>query len=214
MKGIVSFSVLIGFLTLVFSCGETKKPEVNNDVVNEKVKEICLFYHHDDSVNVHWVAYKHTAKAAVHGDFDSVKITSREPVKNIEDMVSSASFTIFTSSSNSKDAARDMKIKKTFFGSLASSNTITGKVKSLEGSKAIVSIKMNEIEKDIPMVYTLEGDKIRLETSIDIKDWNAQDALALLNEVCSERHTGADGVNKLWDEVKISVSTTLLKDCK
>ena len=37
-----------------------------------------------------------------------------------------------------------------------------------------------------------------IKTSIDVLEWEAQNALNALNEVCSERHTGPDGVNKLY----------------
>ncbi|MCI5057224.1 MAG: YceI family protein [Flavobacteriales bacterium] len=215
MKKSVFLYIGACIIGLMMACGGSEQPKnVEQPPKKEERKEICLYYHHDDSVNVHWVAYKHTAKAAVHGDFDSISILAKEPVKDIDDMIASASFTIYTSSTNSKDAARDKKIKASFFGKMLNTQSITGVVKSLEGSKATVAIKMNDVEKDIIMDYSKEGDRIKLEAVINVNDWNGQEALNSLNEVCSERHTGADGVNKLWDEVKVSVSTTLLKDCK
>ncbi len=54
-----------------------------------------------------------------------------------------------------------------------------------------------------------ETQELIIKTSIDVLEWGAQNALNALNEVCSERHTGPDGVNKLWPDVDITVIAEL-----
>ena len=64
------------------------------------------------------------------------------------------------------------------------------------------------------MQCTFENEELTLSGTILISDWNGQEALASINQACEIKHTGADGVNKIWDEVAISVKTTLKKECK
>ena len=44
---------------------------------------------------------------------------------------------------------------------------------------------------------------------MDLKNWNAIDALNALNKVCFDLHKGADGVSKTWEDVAIEIETYL-----
>jgi hypothetical protein len=46
---------------------------------------------------------------------------------------------------------------------------------------------------------------------MDLKNWNALEALASLNKACEALHTGPDGVSKTWEDVAINASVFLSK---
>jgi hypothetical protein len=62
-------------------------------------------------------------------------------------------------------------------------------------------------------VAITEG-RIALSGVIELGNWSAQPNVDALNKVCYDLHKGADGVSKLWPEVKLEVSTTLNKNCQ
>ena len=76
----------------------------------------------------------------------------------------------------------------------------------------VASITMNGETNDIPMDITIADERrVTLVGTMNLKDWNALDALASLNKVCFDLHKGADGVSKTWEDVAIEVSTFLRK---
>ena len=69
------------------------------------------------------------------------------------------------------------------------------------GIGALNSIKSADIDND-------GEDELVFGNSqgfVHILDWDADVALGKLNEVCLEKHTGTNGINKLWPNVDIVV---------
>ena len=73
---------------------------------------------------------------------------------------------------------------------------------------------MNGISKSYDGEVKVDGEQITFLTEIDLVDFNGQPAVDSLGVVCEAKHTGEDGINKLWTEVEIAVKTTLVKECK
>ncbi|PCJ88186.1 MAG: hypothetical protein COA57_03655 [Flavobacteriales bacterium] len=208
----------IAYLTiasLIISCGSpqqsTKKEQPEP---SPAPKEKCTYSYNHSSTGIYWTAYKHTAKAPVQGQFDSLEVTGANPSENATDVLDGLQFKIFTSSINSKDAARDKKIIESYFGAMESTDVISGSVKSAVDGKATLLLKINNIEKEQTAEYKIEGEVLTLTAVVDIVNWEGQGAVESLNKVCYERHTSTDGTSKLWPDVKILVETTLNKECE
>ena len=108
-----------------------------------------------------------------------------------------------------------MKVVADFFGNMLNPTVICGKIKDIEGSEngnGNVLIKMNGIEKLIPFKWKIEkNNQFILKTKLNVLNWDLDEALEILNNVCLKKHTDKNGENKLWPNVEITVFTTLIK---
>jgi hypothetical protein len=206
---IVGLGILVS--TLFFSCGSpTPKEQENNNSPN---KENCVYSYVNDSTGVFFTAYKFSNKLGVNGRFDV--FTASETEKSLDPMAFLTNFSlkVDVSSVNTKDTSRDGKLYRFFFQQLVNTPMIEGKIISVDGNKGVMTFKMNDIEREVPFSLNITNETVELRTTIDVLDWNGQDAMDSIGEVCSELHVGADGVRKLWSEVAIYIKTTLKKEC-
>ena len=58
-----------------------------------------------------------------------------------------------------------------------------------------------------------EGDGTELQAMFSL-DKIGQESIDSLGVVCEAKHTGPDGVNKLWEDVELVIRTTLVKTCE
>ena len=75
-------------------------------------------------------------------------------------------------------------------------------------------MKLNDVESDVKMMWTVSGDTVNIEGMIDLANFKAQPAVDSLNIACYDLHRGADGESKTWSEAKVYVRSILKKDCK
>ncbi len=207
---------------LLFACGgnpeqKTESSQEKSSAKETKAQQSCTYVYDPSATSIVWEAYKYTERAAVGGKMDSVTVSNVPNAESALGVMENASFTVHTNSVNSNNSDRDMKIRKYFFGSLATPKEITGSIKSWDtgAKKATVGLNINGVSKDLVMDYEVSNDtRVKLSGSIDVTEWNAGGAIAKLNEICKELHTGSDGKSKLWPDFKLTVVTTLLKeDC-
>ena len=89
---------------------------------------------------------------------------------------------------------------------------IKGSIKYIN-NEVTASITMNGVTNDLPMDIVITDERrVVLTGTMNLKDWNALDALASLNKICFDLHKGPDGVSKTWDDVAIEVNTFLRKN--
>lgn len=202
---LLSAALLTG---LLFSCGsETKKTKENST-------EKCQYEVVNENSTLEWTAFKFTERKGVSGTFREINIDGMKSSEDPKTLIESLSFSIPTATVESANPERDGKISKQFFGTI-STDKITGEVKSLgKDGKAVISIKMNGISKDVTGEYTLNAGNFVFKASIDVADWNALPGITALNAICKDLHTGTDGVSKLWSEVDLSFTTVLKKTCE
>ena len=204
--------VVLGLLGLVaFSCGETT--EQHTEELIETV-EVCTYAYNPESTVIGWTAFKFTERLGVNGVFEKVDVLIAQDSEEMLQTLSGASFTIPISSVNSENTDRDYKIQNSFFGTMESTEVISGLVKSIDAEKALVEISMNGISIEYEGAVAVDGEKVNFTTTIDMVDFEAQHSVDSLNIICTDLHKGSDGVSKLWSEVDIYVETTLVKDCK
>lgn len=204
---------LVSIPFILFSCGEketTQAPE--QETVNE-VKQ-CEFTYDASTTLVNWTAFKLSEKVGVNGSFDSVVVTNTKVGQTVEEVLSGATFEIFTSTVNSKDSIRDWKLANKFFGMMNAPEKIYGTITELHNGSGLVSLTMNGKSVKTEVKYTVKEDnKFMLTTTINVPDWDAQMALDSLGNVCAAKHTGEDGIKKLWPDVEVKVFTDLIKTC-
>lgn len=205
------FSVLILALTLsIVACKNEKKETKTTET---EVVETEKFVAKPEATSVKWTAYKTTEKKGVGGEFKTVNFEIKSGA-SVEEALNNLEFSIPISSLFTNDATntRDAKIKESFFGSMLNTEFLKGTIKVADGKYA-ASLTMNGVTHDLPLdVKVTEERRVTMSGVMNLKDWNALDALAALNKVCFDLHKGPDGVSKTWEDVAIEVSTYLRKN--
>jgi polyisoprenoid-binding protein YceI len=211
--------LFLAFSLFLTSCGSEEKKEENKkdkkESKEEKTSEDCTYTIDAEKINVSFIAYKFESKKGVNGQFQEIEINGANAVADPMLASEGISFSIPISSLYTGDPARDKKIKESFFGTMAATEMITGSVKSLEGEKAVLEIKMNEITFEIEATQKLEMESIILEAEINTDNWNGQDAIAALHKVCEANHADPEGGKSiLWPNVTLKIQGQLKKECK
>jgi polyisoprenoid-binding protein YceI len=166
------------------------------------------------NVTVAWTAYKTASKIGVSGTFDKVdyKAVAKDG-KNFREILVGSSVNIDTSSVNSKNTGRDVKLVKFFFKQM-DSNTMNAKITDIKADKKLkdkartgvvtLDVTMNGITKSVPMKYSFANGIFSAKGTIDIFDFSASKALSSINKACFDLHKG-----KTWNDVSIAFSTNI-----
>ncbi|MBL1279460.1 MAG: YceI family protein [Fluviicola sp.] len=211
MKKTIYLFASLFLAATITSCGSSESN--HDDHEEEHAEPICTYSYNEESTEFEWTAYKTSEKKGVPGTFNEIEVTSESSSDPLE-VLKSISFTMNTASVETQNEDRNGKVAKHFFETI-NTEKIEGSIKSLsEDGKAMIEITMNGISVEIDGEYVLNGSAFSFESVIDVSAWNALAGIEALNEVCSELHTGEDGVSKLWTEVKLTLKTKLSKDCE
>lgn len=207
MKPFKILAIILSFTCILACKNEKKDTDTTSETPTENVEQYVV---KPEGTSVKWTAYKTTEKKAVGGEFATLKfnnksgVTPQEALNNLE-------FSIPVSSLMTKDVGRDAKIKASFFGAMLDTDLITGKIKYFN-NKCSAELTMNGVTTDLPLDVTITDERrVKMTGVINLKDWNALDALASLNKVCFDLHKGSDGVSKTWEDVAVEISTYLRK---
>ena len=165
-------------------------------------------------VTVAWTAYKTASKIGVSGTFD--KVDYKRVVKsgkNFREILVGSSVNIDTSSVNSKNTGRDIKLVKFFFKQM-NANTMNAKITDIKADKKLkgkartgvvtLDVTMNGVTKSVPMKYSYDSGVFSAKGIIDIFDFSASKALSSINKACFDLHKG-----KTWNDVSIAFSTNI-----
>jgi hypothetical protein len=175
----------------------------------------CNYSYDANASKLDWTAYKTSEKVAVKGTFNTLNVNKTNRNENMEKVLLGATFEIPSLSVNSQNPERDKKIAEQFFGAMTNTQTISGKITSLNNGIAQINIVLNETTQNIQGKYTFGNEgRFALDATIDLKNFKAENAVKSLNDACGKLHAGADGISKLWDEVTLHFETQLKKSCK
>jgi len=213
---ITRFSVFAVGATLFTMSACSPSANHNSDAAGTDPQTDCVYSYDHESTKFAWTAFKFTERVGVGGTFDTVLVRGvQSGASSPGDVIRSLEFEIPVASVNTQNPDRDMKIQRFFFGTLAGTDTIRGRVASVNDSTGVVklAVAMNGVNRMVEMNLTEEGSAWNLETTIDVNDWNASTGIDSLNNVCYDLHKGADGVSVLWPEVKLELSTVFKTDC-
>jgi len=164
-------------------------------------------------VTVAWKAYKTASKIGVGGVFDKVDYTPvAKEGKNFRSILVGSSVKIDTSSVNSKNEGRDVKLVKFFFEQMT--GNIDAKITDIKADKKIkgkprtgvvtLDVTMNGVKKSVPMKYSFADAVFSAKGVIDILDFSAHKALSSINKACFDLHKG-----KTWSDVTIAFTTNI-----
>jgi len=199
MKKIFIVTILSLFVLNLTSCKKEKEVTTKK---NETAKKYII---DSKSAVVHWTGYKTSDKVPVKGIFKQVGISGVKSAANPVEVIKNVKFIIPVSSIFSNDSIRDFKLTNFLFGKMSNTEHIIGKASLQDNGKGEASITMNGFTKNVPVSYEVHGNDIKISAKIDLNNWQAQVAVAALNEVCSEKHKAADGKSVTWSEVDIMV---------
>jgi len=206
MKKIVYSLVICFTIAQMISCKSEAKKET--ETTKEEVKAAKKDFVLQEATNtINWVAYKTTDKVPVKGQFQKVNITAGGEGDTAKEAINNAEFSIPVSSIFTQDSSRDFKIRKFFFGIMDKTELLSGKLVLENDSIGYADLTMNSTTKKLPFKYTLNGKEFSLNATMNISDWQAQNALDSLNTACKDLHKGADGVSKTWDDVALTITS-------
>lgn len=200
---------------MVFILGFTSCKNEKKDTKNETVKTATTkqFVIKPEATSVKWTAYKTTEKKGVGGEFTTVNFDEKSGASP-QEALNGLNFSIPISSVFTNDASntRDAKIKEFFFGAMLDTELLKGSIKYINDTY-VATLTMNGVTNDLPLDIKITDERrVTLTGTMNLKDWNALEALASLNKVCYDLHKGADGISKTWEDVAIEVSTFLRKN--
>ena len=196
-------------LMLSYNCKEVKKEakSASDKVVNKETYTV-----RQDSTIIKFTAYKTTDKKPVGGKFTSIELKNIETKTSAIDALNGLKFAIPVSSLFTNDATgtRDPKIIDFFFGAMKDTEFISGTFKFDDQKKCLINLKLNGISFNLPMEYTItDNRRFSFKGVLNLENWSAMGALASLNKVCAELHTGEDGISKTWNDIAIEATTYL-----
>lgn len=202
-------SILFFALALSLASCKNEKKESKTEATPEATTAV-KYVVKPAGTSVKWTAYKTTEKLPVGGEFKILKFENKTGATP-EEALNNLSFSIPVSSVFTNDGTntRDGKIKASFFGAMLDTEFLKGTIKYNNGAYS-AAITMNGVTNDLPLeVKITEERRVVMTGVMNLKDWNALDALESLNKVCFDLHKGADGVSKTWEDVAIEVQTFL-----
>ena len=205
MKRIKLITLLV--LAIGFTSCKQDKKETKTEA-NTTVESTVIYVVKPEATSVKWTAYKTTEKVPVGGEFATLNFEDKKGASP-QEALNNLEFSIPVSSLFTKDETRDAKLKASFFGAMLDTELLKGTIK-VNDDKYIASITMNGVTHDLPLIVDITDERrVSMKGTMELKDWNALNALETLNKVCFDLHTGADGVSKTWEDVAIEVSTFL-----
>ena len=210
MKKFTLQSFLLVVILSVFACGNKEsKPSYSTKNAKEEIKKSTAPFAVVNAKNdISFTAYKFTEKFPVKGYFKKVNVLSGGEGKSVKEAIHNTEFSIPVTSLFTQDTSRDYKIRKFFFDVMTDTKTLSGKLMISDDTKGVATITMNGESHDIPFTYTIAGNSFKMSAVIDVNQWNAGAALASLNKICKDLHTGSDGVSKTWSEVALDITST------
>lgn len=225
--------VFIGLLSGLFlaSCGGDEKDEskekesTKKETKKDEAPEMeCTYTFVDAKTEVNWVGFKHSTRVAVRGLFRDVQYKGEHTASDIQSLIGGIEGFVVTRSVWSNDTTRDRKLRDNFFSVLTASDTVSARVSSFmpkfddEGNasgECMLALNFNGRENLIGATYTVKNEEeLMIEASLSLNEWKAEEALASIHEVCSEKHTLADdGEAITHEDVKIELKTRIEKNC-
>ncbi len=179
----------------------------------EKKKEITATQYTVNKYNtaINWTAFKTTDKVPVKGKFTTLNITKTKSGATLTEALNGVEFSIPVSSIFSNNPSRDSKLQNLFFGVMKNTELLSGTIHLTDKTSGYVDFSMNGVIEKLNFTYTTGEKTIEIKSIMNLDTWQAQAAVASLNEACFELHKGADGVSKTWNEVAIDITVHFSK---
>ncbi len=205
--------ILLGFIAIFTftNCQNDDKKAKNEMPKQEKTSSKLVWTFNPDASNIKWTGFKTTDKIGVHGEFKQFNIKGIDKDVSLANTIQHALVKVNIFSVFSGNESRDKKLIASLFQKMSSTDMIEGRVLKIDDKNhtADVVFNMNAHEKKVTMSMNVDESKgvIQLKGKIDlIKDFGADEAMAIFHEACKDKHTGKDGISKTWSEVDIEAN--------
>lgn len=172
----------------------------------EKTKKVGTLSVDKNKTEINWTAYKTTSKVPVSGKFTSLNIKNEIKGNTVKEALNNVEFSIPVSSIFSNNQDRDYKLKSLFFGVMKNTELLSGTMHIVDDFNGYADFSMNDIIEKLPFTYSVEGKTIEIKAVMNTDSWQAQSAIASINNACLELHKGSDGISKTWSDVGIAIS--------
>lgn len=172
----------------------------------EKTKKTGTLSVDKNRTEINWTAYKTTSKVPVSGKFTSLNIKNEIKGNTVKEALNNVEFSIPVSSIFSNNQDRDYKLKSLFFGVMKNTELLSGTMHIVDDFNGYADFSMNDIIEKLPFTYSVEGKTIEIKAVMNTDSWQAQSAIASINNACLELHKGSDGISKTWSDVGIAIS--------
>ena len=156
------------------------------------------FCYQQDSVKVS------PAKAGVKGSLPATKLKLNKSSGSLNDILMKSSISINTKEVATGNKARDKKIAKFFFSTMAGGTNIQASVTKVTKKMVTLSITMNGKTKKVPMSYEVNNGAFKAKGFIDVLDFSLNDELSAINKACKALHEG-----KTWADVELHLEANL-----
>lgn len=173
---------------------------------DEKTKKTGTLSVDKNRTEINWTAYKTTSKVPVSGKFTSLNIKNEIKGNTVKEALNNVEFSIPVSSIFSNNQDRDYKLKSLFFGVMKNTELLSGTMHIVDDFNGYADFSMNDIIEKLPFTYSVEGKTIEIKAVMNTDSWQAQSAIASINNACLELHKGSDGISKTWSDVGIAIS--------
>ncbi len=168
----------------------------------------CILTADKGNINLEWIAFKTPKKAPVKARFKDLGIAEKIQGKDLESFLTGIEFNIDTTSTSTRNTARDANIVRHFFQKFVGKMEIKGKTLKFEKDRLKVAITMNQVTKIVDLGVTKKGKKIQAKGTIDVLDFKLSSALASINKACFDLHQG-----KTWSDVDVILTIYLDNAC-
>ncbi len=214
--------VSIAAVGLLISCGgETAKETTSTTTVAKDssataTPQVCKKGYDVENTTIGFGGFKTTEKKEVKGTFTKFTVEGTKVADTPEEVFANATISIPISTLETKDIARNKRVKEEYFGKMESTFLIKASIVSFnkDSNEVVVSVTLNKITKDVTLNYSVSGDSISFNGELNILDFNGADAIEGLNTICGPLHAGADGESKTWAEVNLYVTSVLKEACE
>ncbi len=209
------FKLLAGTILMALMLGACQSGQKDQKKAGDGPYQV-----HPSATRITWTAYKTSAKVPVKGTFKadtsscSAYATKTPGSKTLLGAVNGLEFRIPVTDIFSGNEERDGILKQFFFGLMAKTMDLSGTIHLDDENKKAghVSLTMNSETHDFPVTFTVSGDTVSMNGTLNMEQWNIVEAMNSLNEHCKLKHTGEDGVSKTWSVVDINAVTVVSKD--
>ncbi len=210
-------------ISILFSCGgdqktTSKKIETSNEVVKSKkeIIKVCKKGYDKKATRIGFGGFKTTEKVEVKGYFKKFSVDSTIVADTPEEIFANSTISIPTDYLETNNIGRNRRLREEYFGKMASTQNITGKIVNFneESNQVKIELTINEVSNEIDFDYEVTGDTISINGTIDILDFDAGSALKAINKACEVLHKGADGISKTWSESNIYITSVIKETCE
>ena len=210
-----AIQIITGFCIVasLTACGGGQQSAPTGEEMTGPESTSCTYTYTEGSIAAQWTAYKTTERVGVSGTFDTIRVEGVQAAGSANEAFAGAGFSIPVSSINSSNPDRDRKIMESFFGTMTQTDVLSGKVLSISDSDCSVLINMNGVADTCLFNLTQNDTMVSLSGVLELANWSALKSVDALNKVCFDLHKGADGVSKLWPDVKLEITAGITKVC-